>query len=874
MLDGLTLGSVAASKLVSADASKDVSGFRNVSGSGNLTFGGVLQAGLGGFGVDADGDTTVKSLNASNGGITNAGAIAGATTISGSGNLSGFAGDFESSVDALGGFAVGGSAIITGGKAIQNVTTISGSGGLSGYSLSVDYGIDGGNGGITAAGAVSGVTTLSGSGNFQVGGSLSVANSGVNARDGYQVGGTGVIDSSRNIANAGNISGSGDVSGFGGDFEGAVSALGGFAVGGTSIVSAARAVSNVTSITMGGALGGATTISGSGELSGASLDVDGEVDAGSLEIGATEVISSARAVANITSVTMSGALSGATTISGSSNASFGGTLASSHGMFSVDADGDVSAKSLNVRNGGITNAGAISGASTISGSGELTGASLDVDGEVDAGSLEIGATEVITSARAVQNVTSVTMNGALAGATTVSGSSNASFGGTLASSHGKFSVDADGDLSAKSLNARSGGISNAGAIAGATTISGSGNLSAFAGDFESSVDALGGFAVGGSAIITGGKSIQNVTTISGSGALSGYSLNVDYGIDAGNGGISAAGAVAGVTTLSGSGNFQVGGSLSVANSGVNARDGYQVGGTGVIDSSRNIANAGNISGSGNVSGMAGDFESSVDALAGFAIGGTSIVAANRNLQNINAVATNLMPDANNTRNLGGATNKYAAVFATSLSGTNGEVDSMQVNNNLTVAGNLDVNGTVTTVDTVNLSIRDNFVLIASGANGSANNTNDQGFLFRRGSSDNDQAFIWDESADEFALIYDDSYDATATGNISFDGYSNLHVNSLVSENPITEGVQTVAVDATATVASAVVLAGSGSTLNMPASVSGYMYKLKNSDGGAGTKAITVNPNGSQKIDGSDSVLIESDYGAIFLVGDGSHWFIL
>ena len=272
--------------------------------------------------------------------------------------------------------------------------------------------------------------------------------------------------------------------------------------------------------------------------------------------------------------------------------------------------------------------------------------------------------------------------------------------------------------------------------------------------------------------------------------------------------------------------------------------------------------------------MAGDFESSVDALGGFAVGGTSVVAANRNLQNVNAVATNLLPDSNNSRNLGAATNKYAAVFATSLSGTNGEVDSMQVNSNLTVAGNLDVNGTVTTVDTVNLSIRDNFVLIASGSNGSANNTNDQGFLFRRGSSDNDQAFIWDESADEFALIYDDSYDATATGNISFDGYSNLHVNSLVSENPLTEGIQVVAVDATATVSSAVVLAGSGSTLNMPASTSGYTYKLKNSDGGAGSKALTVNPNGSEKIDGASSVSIESDYGAIFLVGNGSHWFIL
>jgi hypothetical protein len=87
--------------------------------------------------------------------------------------------------------------------------------------------------------------------------------------------------------------------------------------------------------------------------------------------------------------------------------------------FSVDADGDVSCKSLDINSGGITEAGAISGATTIDGSGDLT-------------------------------VGTITMTG--------------------------FSVDADGDVVAKSLNASSGGITNAGAIGGATTIDGSGDL--------------------------------------------------------------------------------------------------------------------------------------------------------------------------------------------------------------------------------------------------------------------------------------------------------------------------------------------------------------------------------------------------------------
>jgi hypothetical protein len=65
LLDGLTVGTVAASKAVTVDASKDFSGFRNISGSGNIDGGGDLTMAtitMTGFSVDADGDTALKSL--------------------------------------------------------------------------------------------------------------------------------------------------------------------------------------------------------------------------------------------------------------------------------------------------------------------------------------------------------------------------------------------------------------------------------------------------------------------------------------------------------------------------------------------------------------------------------------------------------------------------------------------------------------------------------------------------------------------------------------------------------------------------------------------------------------------------------------------
>ena len=58
-LDGITNGTVAANKAVVVDGSKDADGFRNVTMTGDMTAGTITMTG---FTVDADGDTALKSL--------------------------------------------------------------------------------------------------------------------------------------------------------------------------------------------------------------------------------------------------------------------------------------------------------------------------------------------------------------------------------------------------------------------------------------------------------------------------------------------------------------------------------------------------------------------------------------------------------------------------------------------------------------------------------------------------------------------------------------------------------------------------------------------------------------------------------------------
>jgi hypothetical protein len=82
---------------------------------------------------------------------------------------------------------------------------------------------------------------------------------------------------------------------------------------------------------------------------------------------------------------------------------------------------------------------------------------------------------------------------------------------------------------------------------------------------------------------------------------------------------------------------------------------------------------------------------------------------------------------------------------------------------VTVGGNLTVNGTTTTVNTTNTTITDNLLELNSGA---SSNSNDSGIIIERGSTGDNGLFIWDESADKFALGTTTAT-ASSTGNITY-----------------------------------------------------------------------------------------------------------
>ena len=64
-----------------------------------------------------------------------------------------------------------------------------------------------------------------------------------------------------------------------------------------------------------------------------------------------------------------------------------------------------------------------------------------------------------------------------------------------------------------------------------------------------------------------------------------------------------------------------------------------------------------------------------------------------------------------------------------------------------ITGNLDVNGSTTTLSTTNSTIEDRLIELGTGTTGTGN---DMGLVFERGDSDN--AFVgWDESTDKFIV---------------------------------------------------------------------------------------------------------------------------
>jgi hypothetical protein len=142
------------------------------------------------------------------------------------------------------------------------------------------------------------------------------------------------------------------------------------------------------------------------------------------------------------------------------------------------------------------------------------------------------------------------------------------------------------------------------------------------------------------------------------------------------------------------------------------------------------------------------------AIDGTTIGGASAAAGTFTT----ATATNVQ-----------ATNFKAndGTAAMTIADSTGDVS---VSTNFSVDGNLTVNGTTTTIDSATLTVEDPLIQLAKNNSGGDANTFDQGLFFNRGSLDN-VSFIWDESADQFAVAVTSGEDGTTAGNITIDSYA-------------------------------------------------------------------------------------------------------
>jgi len=94
---------------------------------------------------------------------------------------------------------------------------------------------------------------------------------------------------------------------------------------------------------------------------------------------------------------------------------------------------------------------------------------------------------------------------------------------------------------------------------------------------------------------------------------------------------------------------------------------------------------------------------------------------------------------------------------------------------LTIPGDLTVEGTTTTISSTVTTIVDPLVIYSHGTTGTP--TKDAGFIVERGCSAN-VGIIWDESADEFAIIGCTSEVGVTAGNVTITAYGNLHALGL------------------------------------------------------------------------------------------------
>ena len=107
-------------------------------------------------------------------------------------------------------------------------------------------------------------------------------------------------------------------------------------------------------------------------------------------------------------------------------------------------------------------------------------------------------------------------------------------------------------------------------------------------------------------------------------------------------------------------------------------------------------------------------------------------------------------------------------------------NSVIVPENLVVNGTLDVNGTLTTIDSTNLLVSDRVIEINHGA---ASNSTDAGIIIERGSTGDNAAIYWNEANDRFRVATTNS-DGSTTGDFGSLTDAALQTGAIVATSGI------------------------------------------------------------------------------------------
>ncbi len=355
----------------------------------------------------------------------------------------------------------GGGAVSVGGN-IDVTGTISGNGsGITNVSGSAITGTISGLTSLTLSGAISGGTTFTGSGDINTTGGVIQTNS------------TTRIDNSGNLLNIGALTLSGAISGgttiTGTTLNGTIGINTG-AGAGTQRIDATGNLLNIAGLTLSGAISGGTTFTGSGDIN---------TTGGVIQTNSTTRIDNSGNLSNIGTLTLSGAISGGTSFTGSGNVNTTAGVIQTNSTTRIDNSGN------------LTNIGNISGTGALTltsgGVGDLTldsasntlllaandttlqriaagtytidlkdtattaltltnsGAGI-ADLNIGEGALQTNGTSRLTNTGALQNITSLTLSGAISGGTTFTGSGDINTTGGVIQTNSTTRIDNSGNL--------------------------------------------------------------------------------------------------------------------------------------------------------------------------------------------------------------------------------------------------------------------------------------------------------------------------------------------------------------------------------------------------------------------------------------------